>query len=215
MGWVALGLIGIGAFALMMAFGLRRNIWMLGGAALMLGATGYALQGSPDLPDAPVSAERPISNDGQGLRELREMLFGRITGESPYFLASEALIRSGSTETAVTVMLGGVSSLPDNAALWTGLGTAYSAHDHGLVSPAGKLAFNRAMALAPKHPGPPFFYGLALVREGDYAAALPLWRHALALTPKTAPYYSRIAMRLALLQRMIALMDQQARTTAQ
>ena len=50
MGWLALLLIGAGSFALLVALRVDRLLWSFAGAALMLGATGYALQGSPTLP---------------------------------------------------------------------------------------------------------------------------------------------------------------------
>ena len=53
MGLVWLLALGVGAMALLAALRLARPLWSLLGAALMLGATGYALQGSPVQPSSP------------------------------------------------------------------------------------------------------------------------------------------------------------------
>ena len=74
---------------------------------------------------------------------------------------------------------------PRNAALWVGLGNALVDHT-GVLTPAAQLAYERAAELAPGHPGAPFFYGLALARSGDRAAALALWRELLAEAPADA-----------------------------
>jgi cytochrome c-type biogenesis protein CcmH/NrfG len=42
-----------------------------------------------------------------------------------------------------------------------GLGNALVLHADGMMTPAAELAFQRAAKLAPDHPGPKFFYGLA------------------------------------------------------
>jgi len=63
------------------------------------------------------------------------------------------------------------------------------------------------MRLSPRHPAPPFFLGLAYVRTGNFAAARPYWARALALTPKTVSYHDDIAIRLALLDRLIEAGD--------
>jgi hypothetical protein len=63
------------------------------------------------------------------------------------------------------------------------------------------------MALYPQHPGPPFFYGQALIRANQFAEARPFWAKALALAPKDASYRDDIAVRLMLLDRFLAEMQ--------
>ena len=65
----------------------------------------------------------------------------------------------------------GLRSDPDNADLWVGLGNALVVHADGMMSPAAELAFQRAAQIAPDHPGPQFFYGLALAQGGKYDEA--------------------------------------------
>lgn len=204
MGWIALGLIGVAAAAALWLLGVARPLWSFIGAGLTLGATGYAVQGRPDLPGHPVTAfARPIALD-QGLIELRGDMLGRFTGEAAYLTLADGMTRAGNPKAAVQVMLGGVAYAPTNFVLWTWLGMAYAQHDGGAVSPAARLAFTQAMRLAPKHPGPPFFLGVALIQSGDFAAARPYWARALALTPPNVSYRAAIADRLAILDKYLA-----------
>jgi len=87
--------------------------------------------------------------------------------------------------------------------LWTGLGTTLASHDGNAVSPPALFAFRQAIRVAPQHPAPYFFLGLAYVRAADYPAARQAWVKALALSPERASYRRDIAVRLALLDRLL------------
>jgi cytochrome c-type biogenesis protein CcmH len=78
-------------------------------------------------------------------------------------------------------------------------------HGGGLMSPAAQLAFGRAASLAPDHPGPPFFYGLALAQGGNYEEAERIWRGLLANAPPEAEYRRVIAERLQALEQARAM----------
>ncbi|RDE05139.1 tetratricopeptide repeat protein [Sphingomonas aracearum] len=204
MGWLMLLLLGVATAALMWRMGLARPVWTLAGAALMLGAAGYALQGRPTLAAAPRVADAQGMEVEPAIVELRGALFGRFTQEAAIMTASDALLRAGAQQGAVRVMLGSLNRYPRDFALWTGLGSALAAHDGGQVSPAALFAFRRAIQLAPEHPGPRFFLGLAYVRAGDYAAGRAQWRAALRFSEPGTGYRAEIALRLGLLERLIA-----------
>jgi tetratricopeptide (TPR) repeat protein len=199
MGFAGLLLLGLAAAALLWRMRVARPVWSLVGAALMLGATGYALQGRPLLPGRPTAANATPLDVDPGLVQLREDLFGRYTADAAYLTASDAMLRAGDAGAAVQVMLGGIRQYPASIELWTGLGTTLAAHDGNQVSPAALLAFDQAMRLSPRHPGPPFFAGLAYVRAGRFVDARPYWRRALALSPPAAAYRPAMVTRLALL----------------
>ena len=211
MGWVLMLAIGVGAAGLLLAFGLRRGMWSAAGAALMIGAIGYAVQGSPGLAGHPVEADTGGVVIDPGIVELRGAIFGRYGDDAMYLVTSDGLQRAGETTSAVRLLLGAIRHKGGDPMLWTELGTVLSSHDGGYVSPAARLAFRHAGQLAPTSPGPPFFEGLADARAGDFASARPLWAKALALTPEDADYRPEIAVRLALLDRYLTMMGQAGR----
>ena len=154
-------------------------------AALLIGAAGYALQGSPGLPGAP--AEGSEGRDAFPLTEARHAFFGNFTPAEPWLRMSEALARDGKSEDAVGILENAVKRYPGDPQLWIGLGNALVDHARGITPPA-ELAYKRAEQVTPGYPGPPFFYGLALARSGDREGALKLWRGILATAPKDASW---------------------------
>lgn len=208
MGWLAMIVIGIGASALLFALGVRRAMWSAVGAALMIGAIGYAMQGSPGLPAHPVKADTNAIAVDPGIIDLRGAMFGRYGEDQAYLVASDGLQRAGEIDSASHLLLGAIRHKGNDPALWTELGSVISTHDGGYVSPAALLAFHHAAQLDPASPGPPFFEGLADVRAGDFASARPLWAKALAMTPDGADYRPEIAVRLELLDRYLTLATQ-------
>jgi cytochrome c-type biogenesis protein CcmH/NrfG len=201
-GWLLL--FGGAAMGALVRLGLPRVAWSFAGAALMLGATGYALQGRPFQPGHPAAGAATGREDDPALTDLRDKMLGRYTLDAAYLVAADAMARGGDRRAAVQVLLGGIRKLPRSLVLWTALGTAYAEHDRQ-VSPPARFAFEQAARLAPTHPAPPFFLGLAMVRAGDPAAARPLWARAMALSPAGVSYRRDIAVRLALLDRYLAM----------
>jgi cytochrome c-type biogenesis protein CcmH len=183
MGWVIL-LVLIGAnLGLLWWLGVRGGLLTAGAAALVLGASGYALQGSPNTPGAPAAS-------GEGheifpLTEARHAFFGNFTPAESWLRMSEALARDGKSEDAVGILQNAVKRYPGDPQLWVGLGNALVDHARGLTPPA-ELAYRRAAEMAPGHPGAPFFYGLALARSGDRQGALAVWQQILKTAPKDA-----------------------------
>lgn len=205
MGYAWMALIGAAAFAALWLMRLARPLWSFAGAALMLGAAGYAWQGHPTVPGQPVAANaEPIALDPT-LIELRDAMIGRYTGDTAYIVASDAMIRSGDLGAATAVVLGGIRKYPDSLALWTVLGMTMAQHDGDRLSPPALFAFRQAMRLSPRHPAPPFFLGTALIQEGKFAEGRAMWARALALTPDDAPYRAEIAGRLRILDQLLAM----------
>jgi cytochrome c-type biogenesis protein CcmH len=215
MGWLWLALLGFSAFGILWRAGLARRLWAFAGAALMLGAAGYAWQGSPISPGYPVEPNvTPIEVDPE-IIALRGDMFGHFSEDEAYMFASDAMLRSGDAGSAVVVLLGGIRKMPKSIELWTGLGTAYAAHDGNHMSPPALFAFERAIQLAPSQPAPRFFMGLAYVRAGDFPAARAQWQRALALCPPDADYRKAIALRIALLDQYVAALDAMKASQAQ
>lgn len=182
-GWIALAALLALALGLLRLLGARGAMLQLSGAALLFAAAGYAAQGRPGLDSVPAAdIERPAPIP---LTTLRHAFFGNFSGSEHWLVIAESFARRGDTEKAAGVLRSAVREHPGDVALWVGLGNALADHA-GAITPAGQLAFERAAELAPGHPAPPFFYGLALARSGDRGAALALWRSILAEAPADA-----------------------------
>lgn len=201
MGWVMLATLAIVAVLALALLRYPRKLWTVPATALMLGAAGYAWQGSPGLPGHPVAPGGPRVEVDQGLIDLRDAMFGKYgTYAWSYGNLADGMLRQGDRERAVKVWQGAVRQVPGDVALWTGFGSALAEYDGNQLSPAAQFAFDKALALSPEHPGPPFFYGLALIRANRFAEAEPWWEKAVALTPEKASYRPALVARLLTLE---------------
>ncbi len=206
MGWLALAVIGAAAFAALRLAGVPREFGWFAAAALMLGATGYALQQRAGLPGHPVTAAARAVEVDPGMVAFRAVIMPGARADAQVLARADEALRKGDTVAAVQGLQQAIARRPDDATLWTALGSALAAHEAGTLSPAARFAFQRAWRLAPREPGPPFFLGLAYVQAGDLPAAKTAWLRALALTPRDARYRLDIAERLALIDQFQAMM---------
>jgi cytochrome c-type biogenesis protein CcmH/NrfG len=69
-----------------------------------------------------------------------------------------------------------------------------------MLTPPAQFAYQRAAELAPGHPAPPFFLGLALARSGDRAGAVALWKQMLADAPAGAGWRRLVEGAIAALE---------------
>jgi cytochrome c-type biogenesis protein CcmH len=185
MGWATLLLLLAASLGALWLFGVRAGLFKAAAAALLVGASGYALQGSPNLPDAP--ARNSEAANVLPLTEARHAFFGRFTPAESWLAMSEALARRGHGSDSVGILQNAVRRYPGDPQLWIGLGNALVDHGRGLTPPA-EFAYQRAASLAPGHPAAPFFYGLALARSGDRDAAVAIWKGILQEAPKNASW---------------------------
>jgi cytochrome c-type biogenesis protein CcmH/NrfG len=66
----------------------------------------------------------------------------------------------------------------------------------GQMSPAAKLAFDKARAIRPKYPAPYYFDGLARLFAGDLDGAILLWEKTVSLATPNAKWKARIESQL-------------------
>lgn len=200
MGWITVLAFAAVALALLWRYGrLSRTEVELAAAALVLGIVGYAWQGTPGEPGHPLaSLEKPGVVDETAIASRRAMM-GQFGTDAQWLDLADTMSRMGQTQTAVLAMRSGLRDNPNSPELWVGLGNALVAHGDGLVSPSAQFAFQHAARLSPKHPGPPFFFGLALAQQGRTEDAMIVWRGLLARTPADAPWRSDLVARLAAL----------------
>jgi cytochrome c-type biogenesis protein CcmH len=183
MAWLILLLLVTASMGALWLLRVRGSILTASAAALLVGASGYALQGRPGLAGSPAATNH--GTDRVPLSEARHAFFERFSGAEGWLVMAEALERRGRTEDSVGLLQNAVRTRPGDIQLWIGLGNALVAHSDGLTPPA-ELAFRRAAALNPIHPAPPFFYGLARARSGDTPTALAIWRDLLRDAPPDA-----------------------------
>ena len=169
-------------------------------AALLLALAGYSLQGRPQLEGAPKPPPERREVAESEFAASRERMLGRFDRAWFWLNLAEARQRRGDTKAGVDVIRSGLREGRNDPDLWVGLGNALVVHADGMMTPAAQLAFQRAAEIAPDHPGPRFFYGLALAQGGRYDEAERIWRQLVAEAPAEAPYRQVIEERLQALE---------------
>ena len=196
-GLAILAVIGAATLGLLWLSRVRGAVFTLAATALMLGATGYALQGRPSLAGSPTPAANrspPVP-----LTVARKALMGQFGAADTWMTISEGYASRGRTQDAVGVMNSAIRARPTDFAMWVGLGNALSDHAR-ILTPGAQFAFNRAAELAPGHPAPMFFLGLAEARSGQPAQAVARWRKILADAPADASWRPLVADALLALE---------------
>jgi len=197
-GYLPLALLVALAIALLWAMKLRGPMLTLAGAALAFGSAGYALQGNPDLKAQPRVADKRAPP--MPLTGARQALTGRFDYADIWLNMADALASRGNTLDAAKLLQAQAERHPGDYKLWIGLGNALTDHAR-TITPAGRLAFERAAELAPGYPAPPFFLGLAEARSGNSAEAIRLWQNILANAPANASWRPMIEDGLLLMSR--------------
>jgi cytochrome c-type biogenesis protein CcmH len=205
MTWVFILLIALVVWGVM-AFVLKlpRSGWEITGAALLFGISGYALQGHPGQPGAPQAPAESAKLADQTLIKERQQMGSAFGQGQSWLILADALTRQGQFGAAADVLHKAIAKSPQDADLWVALGNALVGHTDGVITPAAQFAFQKAATIAPDHPGPPFFMGLALAQAGRLAEARTLWAQLLARSPADAPYRPDLQARLAQLDSLIA-----------
>lgn len=173
-------------------------------AALAVGLAGYTLEGVPSMKSA---LPPPPAIDAKAAPEAtaaRARLIEQVGDVAAWMALSDALIREGKSAEAVEGLRLATRGMPDSPDLWVAFGNALVQHADGMISPAARLAFGRASALAPDHPAPPYFLALAWVQAGEPDEAVKVLTPLLARTPADAPYRAGIERLLRGARAMVA-----------
>jgi cytochrome c-type biogenesis protein CcmH len=185
-------------------------IWRLGrldragaqflASALLLACAGYAWQGSPGLGGSPKAPPATQDLPEGAFAKMRQNMLGRFDTADRWLTIAEGFQRRGDTRGGAGVIRSAIREHPDNAILWVGYGNALVVHSGGLMTPAAQLAFERAAGLAPDHPAPRFFFGLALAQSGRLDEAERIWRDLVATAPADAPWRAQVEQQLQMLE---------------
>lgn len=206
MTWIVILALALAAFAVMaLLLKAPRSGWEAIGAALMLGAAGFAWQAHPGQPGAPKATARSAAPSGQAMIAARKQLSAQGNqAPNSWSMIADGLARNGSFGDAAGVLLGAVRENPNNADAWLAMANDLVAHAEGTLTPAAQFAYDRASAADPLHPGPDFFRGLALATNGKLQEGREAWAALLARTPGNAPWRADLEQRLARLDAFIA-----------
>ena len=205
MTWIFIILLGFAVFAgLVWLLKLPRAGWELVGAALLVGVAGYALQGHPSRPGAPKAPVETAETAGAELIKQRQAMGAGFGSGQQWLIVADGLSRRGQFGSAAQILRSAVRQNPRDPDLWVAMGNALVGHSDGFISPAAQFAFQRAATIAPAHPGPPFFMGLALAQSGRLAEARTIWAQLASQAPPGAPWKADLDERLVRLDALIA-----------
>jgi cytochrome c-type biogenesis protein CcmH/NrfG len=196
MGWAVFLLFALVLVAALWRLG-RFDVGMLQflGAAILLALAGYAWQGRPTLGGRPKPPPAAKNLPDSAFAETRRDMLGSFDRANQWLSIAESYQRGGDTRGGAEIIRSALRNHPRDPDLWVGLGNALVLHAGGMMTPAAELAFKRAEEIAPDHPAPRFFYGLALAQGGRFDEAERIWREVLAAAPADASWRPMIEER--------------------
>lgn len=195
--------------------GLPRAAIALLAATMAAGLTGYALQGSPQLPGAPTPPRAAAPQSAEVLIAARRAMFRDQGDPARYVTLADGFARRGRTTDAAGFLRLATAENPRDAEAWVALGNVLVIHAQSMLTPPAQDAFARAARISPGNPAPAYFTGFALLQMGEAPQARDSWTQALALTAPDAPYRPIIAEQLAELERAILRVEEQRRGAGQ
>jgi len=205
-GWLFLLVFAALVLGLLWRFArLDRNGLQFLASALLLAMAGYAWQGSPGLAGSPKRAGAEERVPDSLFTQMRPDLLGRFDNADRWLRMAEAYQRDGDTESGAKMIRQALKQHPRDVDLWVGYGNALVIHADGMMNPAAQLAFQRAAQIAPDHPGPKFFFGLALAQSGRFDEAERIWTELLATAPPSANWRAAIERQLEALRQARAM----------
>jgi cytochrome c-type biogenesis protein CcmH len=160
---------------------------------LMLAAVAsYALSGRPSLPAKPAMLLPVPAKHTPDISTARAALLENPGNILAWVQMADALRKSGDTDAALEAMEVASRAIPDSADLWVTRGQLLVEKSGGEITPAARLAFDRAAALDPMHPAPRYMVALAWVMQGKPHEAKPVLEKLLRDTPPDTSYRAQI-----------------------
>ena len=203
--WLTVVLLAVTAFAVAaFAFKLERALWTSLAAALAFGLAGYAWQARPDLPSAPKSVQdSQPQGDFDIVTQRREFITDEERSRANAMITADAMARRGKYVEASQFLSGVTGEDSDDFEAWLALGNTLVEHADGALTAPALYAYRQAASLAPAHPGPGYFLGVALIRQGRFMEARSIWAETLANAPEGAAGRAGLEERLQRLDGML------------
>lgn len=196
-GWFALGLLSVLSLSVLVFFvRSSKGLWQVAAATVLLGMTGYALQGRPSLPAAPAKPLEASAVGATQLVEIRADMDESFGSAKRWLVTANSFAKQGDYSLSASYIQSGLRADPQNADLWSALGLQLMLASEGQMSPAAQLAFDKARAIRPKYPAPYYFAGLARLFAGDLNGAILLWEKTVSLATPNAKWKTRIELQL-------------------
>lgn len=185
-GWISLGLLAVLSLGALLAIGrFKGGLWQVAAASILLGMTGYALQGRPAVPASPAKSLAGTEDAAVQLIQLRADMDQSFGGAKRWLVTADSFAKQGDYKLSAAYIQAGLRQNPEDPDLWSALGLQLMLASQGQMSPPAQLAFDKAREIRPNYPAPYYFAGLARLFEGNLNSAILLWEKALSLaTPK-------------------------------
>lgn len=180
-------------------------VWAFAVLALLgVGIAFYVATGSPAAKGFRPEPVPAAPDAARTFNEARAELL-KDPGNVPAWLRmSMSLSSSGETQKAAEALSVALSAMPESADLWVGYGETLTAHAGGQVTPAARMAFDRASQLAPEHPAPKFYLALAWMQSGNPKEALATLEALARESRPDAPWMPRVERMMRGARTMIA-----------
>jgi len=211
MTWIVAIVMALAAFGATIAFfRLRRALWTSLLAALAFGLAGYAMQASPGLPSSPKSPEDARPDDGFDSVEVRRQLIkDEDRSTASMMITADAMARQRKYADAAALFNGITLENPRDFDAWLAKGNALVDHANGALTPPAVYSYRMAADLRPGHPGPGYFLGVALIRQGRMMEARQVWRDTVAQAPENAAGLPQIIDQLSRLEDLLGVPQDQ------
>jgi cytochrome c-type biogenesis protein CcmH/NrfG len=188
-GWIVLGLLSVLSLSVLTWFvRSSKGLWQIAAAAVLLGMTGYALQGRPSAPTSPAKSLAASEVGATQLIDIRADMDQSFGGAKRWLVTADSFAKQGDYASAASYIQSGLRSDPKSPDLWSALGLQLMLASEGQMSPPAQLAFDKARAIRPNHPAPYYFAGLARMISGDLNGGVLLWEKTLSLATPNAKW---------------------------
>jgi cytochrome c-type biogenesis protein CcmH len=197
-GWIAMSLIAVISLAALVLLGrLQKGYWQIAAAAILLGMTGYALQGRPSVQSAPAKSLAAKEDAAVQLVEMRADMDQSFGGAKRWLVTADAFAKQGDYKLSASYIQAGLKQNPSDPDLWSALGLQLMLASNGEMSLPAQLAFDKARTIRPNYPAPYYFAGLSRLFAGNIDSAILFWEKALSLATPNAKWKPRLESQLA------------------
>lgn len=167
----------------------------------LVGLCLYLNTGSPELPDAPLSAR--IANPGDDVEILiaqaERQLAARPDDGAGYDVLAPIYYRSGRFDDAISAFSNAIRLNGPSPQRLGGYAESLIARSGGLVAAEARKALEQSLVLQPEDPRARFYLALGLEQDGKATEALTAFRAIVATSPAGAPWLPLVNQHVAAL----------------